>query len=92
MMVFLIALTGTVVVWLWLFPPEGLSDRARAALLAGALLATAGCAWATVRALDEMNGARKRALTEYQRHEELKEREIRKIRDEDDWRRGGVYN
>ena len=91
-MVFLVAMMGTVVVWLWLFPPDGLGDRLRAALLVMACAATIGCTWATVRVMDEMNGARKRALAEYRRHEELKQREIRKLRGDDDFRRGSVYN
>jgi hypothetical protein len=81
-MVFWVAASGTVAVWLWLFPPEGISRALRAALLTLACLVTLTCTWGMVRAMGEMNKARIRAQAERRRLEAEKERAIRQIREE----------
>jgi hypothetical protein len=77
-MLFLVAGVGVAVVWLWFFAPDSLSDRARGVMIAIGIVVLVGCTWSTVRAVQEMDGARKAALVEARRREAEKERAIRR--------------
>ena len=83
MLVWVVAM-GMVVFWLVAFPPDSLTNRARAVLVATACLVGALCAWGMVRSMDEMTQARSRALQNLRRSEREKSDAIRRIREGDD--------
>ena len=76
-MIMMVAVAGTLLAWLWLFPPDALSDRARAHLMVGALCLLLGSIWLTTTLDQAARDARQRARSELFRHEAERARSIR---------------
>lgn len=71
-------MAGMAVVWLWLFPPDALSDRARQLLLGTGVAVCAGTLWLTTHFQSRMLEARTNARTQYHRSER-KKRELMQL-------------
>jgi hypothetical protein len=63
------ALAGVATAWMILMPPESISGRLRAGLVALGVLVTLGSGWATWASIEAMNQARKNALAAKRRHD-----------------------
>jgi len=80
-MLFLFAMCGAATAWLWFFPPDSLSERARRALALLGVAATVGSGWGTHAMLRANEAARRQAVEAYRRAEREKEEAIERLRE-----------